>query len=350
MTTFTAPPEDRLTKALRLLGNGYAYTSRRYARRQPPRNRIYAPLDLVVDAVQLEAEDVLGVTFRDVEGWRLPAWSHGSHLDLTLPSGRRRQYSLCGDPADRSTYSIAVRRLPAGGGGSVEVHDVLAPGVRLVVRGPLNAFPLINASQYLFLAGGIGITPVLPMVEGVARRGGDFRFVYTGRSRATMPFLDRVSALDPARVQVRPDDEHGQASVEELLADAAPEAAVYCCGPAPMLDGVVAEVHARGTGSVHVERFAAPPVIGGTPFEVRLARHGTTLQVPADRSVLAVVREALPEIGYSCQQGFCGTCKSSVLAGDVEHRDGRLTDAERSAGDMLICVSRSRSGPLTLDL
>ena len=350
MTTFTAPPEDRLTKALRLLGNGYAYTSRRYARRQPPRQPIYTPLSLVVDSVHVEAEDVLGVSFRDVAGRPLPAWSHGSHLDLTLPSGRRRQYSLCGDPADRSTYSIAVRRLPAGGGGSLEVHEVVKPGVRLAVRGPLNAFPLINAEQYLFLAGGIGITPVLPMVEAVARRGWDWRFVYTGRSRASMPFLDRVEALDPARVQVRPDDEKGQPTVVELLVDAAPDAAVYCCGPAPMLDGVVAAVHARGTGSVHTERFAAPPVIGGKAFEVRLARHGTTLQVPADRSVLAVVREALPEIGYSCQQGFCGTCKAAVLEGEVDHRDGRLTQAEREAGDMLICVSRSRSGPLTLDL
>jgi ferredoxin-NADP reductase len=221
----------------------------------------------------------------------------------------------------------------------------------LDVRGPLNAFPFITAPSYVFVAGGIGITPVLPMVEAASRQGADWRFVYTGRSRASMPFLDRVAALDPTRVTVRPDDEHGQPpTVDELLAGAAADGAVYCCGPAPMLDAVASAVHARGTGSVHTERFSAPPVVDGKPLDVHLSRHGRTLHVPADRSVLAVVREAVPEVGYSCQQGFCGTCKVSVLSGEVDHRDGRLTDAEREAGDMLICVSRSTRGALTLDL
>ena len=352
MSTVPAPPDDRLTRNLTRLGNVYAFTSRRYARRLPPHRPIYPALDLVVESTQVLADDVLGVRFRHVDGGVLPAWTLGSHLDLTLPSGRRRQYSLCGDPADRSTYQIAVRRLPAGGGGSLEVHEAVREGLRLPVRGPLNAFPFIQAPSYLFLAGGIGITPVLPMVEAAARQGVDWRFVYTGRSRTTMPFLDRVAVLDPERVTVRPDDEQGtehgdHLDAADLVTDAA---AVYCCGPAPMLDAVIAQVHAKGTGSVHTERFSAPPVVDGKPLEVHLARHGTTLHVPADRSVLAVVREAVPEVGYSCQQGFCGTCKLAVLDGEVDHRDGRLTEEERAAGDMLICVSRSTGGALTLDL
>jgi ferredoxin-NADP reductase len=350
VSTVPAPPDDRLTRNLQRLGSLYAWTSRRYERRLPPHTPIYPVLDLVVDEVRPEADDVLVVRFRDVGGTPLPSWSLGSHLDLTLPSGRRRQYSLCGDPSDRSRYQIAVRRLPAGLGGSVEVHDVMRAGVRLPVRGPLNAFPLIKARSYVFVAGGIGITPVLPMVESVARSGAAWRFVYTGRTRASMPFLDRVAVLDPSRVTIRPDDESGRPAVGELLGDVGPDGAVYCCGPAPMLDAVVAEVHARGEGSVHTERFSAPPVVDGKPLDVHLARHGTTLHVPADRSVLAVVREAVPEVGYSCQQGFCGTCKVAVLGGEVDHRDGRLTDAERAAGDMLICVSRSARGALTLDL
>ena len=242
----------------------------------------------VVDRTEV-ADDVVSLR---LGGPSLPPWQPGCHLDLHLPSGLRRQYSLCGDPAD-PTYRIAVR---AVGAGSREVQ-ALNIGDQVQVRGPRNAFPFAGVGPVLFVAGGIGITPILPMVHAATRAGLDWRLVYCGRSTKAMPFLDE---LPIGRVDVR----IGRGG--PLLADAQPGGAVYCCGPASMLDQVRGEFSGRW---LHFERFGPPPIVGGRPFTVELGRGGVSLDVPADRSALDVIRDFRPSVAYSCRQGFCGTCE-----------------------------------------
>lgn len=344
------PREDRYLRFLDALTRHYlpVVTRRdRYGARPPapaPDTRT-----VTVAARGTAAQDVVTLLLRDPDGAALPPWQPGAHLDLTLPSGLRRQYSLCGDPADRHGYRIAVRRIdPAtagGGGGSAEIHDALPTGTRLTVSVPRNAFPFAADRSVLLLAGGIGITPLLPMAQEAARRGLDWRLVHTGRSRATMPFADELRALDPARTLLRPDDEHqGPASGPELLATASPGTAVYVCGPAPMLDAVRAAFADSPATALHFERFAAAPVVDGRPFTLRLRTSGRVLQVPADRTALDVLRADNPDTPYSCRQGFCGVCRRTVTAGTVEHRDHKLSDAERAQGRMLVCVSRAPEG------
>lgn len=292
-----------------------------------------------------------GVVQLRLEGPDLPPWQPGAHLDLVLPSGLVRQYSLCGDPADRTAYTVATRLAEDGRGGSREVHALLHEGQEVEVRGPRNRFPLADAPAYLFVAGGIGITPVLPMVRALAASGADWRLLYGGRSRSTMPFLAELEELDADgdRVTVVPQDEAGHPDVAAALADTAEGTAVHCCGPEPLMDAVVAALPPGRT--LHLERFSAPgtDTAGSAPFEVELRRSGRTVAVAAGQSVLAAVRAELPHVAYSCEQGFCGTCQQRVLEGEVEHRDDLLTDAERD-GSMLICVSRCRGGRLVLDL
>ncbi|WP_327148838.1 ferredoxin reductase [Nocardia sp. NBC_01329] len=205
---------------------------------------------LLVAAIQREAVDVVGVVLVDPEGGSLPAWLPGAHLDVFLPSGRRRQYSLCGDPRDRSSYRIAVRLMPHGDGGSIEIHENLCSGDSLRVHGPRHTYPFLDASDYLFIAGGMGITAILPMAQAAGRRG---TLIYTGRSRDSMPFLDRV----PGAV-IRPDDEFGAPDIEELLARADPGTAVYVCGPPAMLEAAIHAVpRVAPASSLHLERFPA---------------------------------------------------------------------------------------------
>ncbi|CAL9598647.1 Carnitine monooxygenase reductase subunit [Streptomyces sp. enrichment culture] len=303
-----------------------------------PRSRA---LRLLVTAHEEIAD---GVVQLRLEGHDLPRWAPGAHLDLVLPSGLVRQYSLCGDPEDTSSYTVATRLVPDGRGGSREVHEQVREGTELEVRGPRNRFPLVEADSYVFVAGGIGITPVLPMLRALPD-GTEWRLLYGGRTRASMPFLEEVVKIGGDRVTVVAEDEDGLPDLDALLADVPEGAAVYCCGP----EGLMAAVEERFPG-VRTERFAPRTAAGGEgAFEVELRRSGVTLTVPADRSVLDAVRDELPNTAYSCAQGFCGTCQQRVLEGEVDHRDELLTDAER--GDsMLICVSRARSERIVLDM
>jgi ferredoxin-NADP reductase len=273
----------------------------------------------------------------------LRTWQPGCHLDLTLPSGRVRPYSLCGDPADRTAYRIAVRRIPHGRGGSAEVHDTLHPGTQVTARGPYNDFPFAAEPALLFIAGGIGITPLLPMAREAARRNLDWHLVRTGRTRATLPYTGELAALDPTgqRTTLHTYDTHGHPEPTTLLAHApSPDAAVYCCGPAPLLDALRHAIPAGATHPLHAQRFTPQPAKGGAPFTLRLA-DGTRLPIPADRTALDVLLDARPATAYSCRQGFCGTCRTHVLAGTPEHRDHCLTPAERADGAWLPCVSRA---------
>jgi ferredoxin-NADP reductase len=314
---------------------------------------------LLVRQVRLEAAGVVSLTLADPDGGELPPWRPGAHIDLRLPSGTVRQYSLCGAPDDPYTYTVAVLREERGRGGSVEVHDAGLVGRTLQVRGPRNHFALVAAPHHLFLAGGIGVTPILAMVREVAAAGGSWELYYGGRSRDTMAFVPALSAVDADRVHVVPQDEQGLLPIAALV-DAAPDGtAVYCCGPEGMVAAVTTACAGR-PGALHVERFGAPPgtppvtvgaLDGATGFTVELRRSGLLLDVPADRTLLEVVREAAPDVAFSCEEGFCGSCETRVLAGVPEHHDTVLSDEERKSGDtMMICVGRSASELLALDL
>ncbi|MEE1787429.1 PDR/VanB family oxidoreductase [Streptomyces sp. SP17BM10] len=349
------PRADGFMRRLTAFGDRYSPALGGPLLRRNPRrpfSRPTPPLQLVVADRRELATDVVEVTLADPSGGPLPGWQPGAHLRLTLPSGRERHYSLSGDPADPTTYRIAVRRLPGGGGGSVEIHDTLHRGARLSARRPRNGFAFCAEPTVLLLAGGIGITPLLPMAREAQRHGLDWRLVHVGRSADTLPYADELHALDPRRVVLRTDEEHGGVPTgAELLAHAPRGAAVYCCGPAPMLAAVQRALDASPAGALHFERFGAGPITGGEPFTVRLGADGPALAVPADRSALDVLREARPDLPYSCHQGFCGTCEVRVLAGEPEHRDRRLTPERRAAGALLPCVSRAAEGEtLVLDL
>ncbi len=306
----------------------------------------------VVDKTPV-ADGVVTLTLAAPDGGRLPDWSPGAHVDLTLDNGLTRQYSLCGDRWDAHTYRVGVLREPASRGGSRHVHERLEPGHLVGLGGPRNNFPLVPAESYLFVAGGIGITPILPMVAQAELLGADWRLLYGGRQRGSMAFLDELSRYGD-RVLVRPQDEHGLLDLPAFLGEPRPGTPVYSCGPAPLLAAMEAACAGWPARSLHVERFVAEDrgaPVRTTSFEVELHRSGRTVTVTPDVSVLEAVAAAGVEVLSSCRQGTCGTCETTVLAGVPDHRDSLLDDAERVAGDcMYPCVSRSCSDRLVLDL
>jgi ferredoxin-NADP reductase len=338
---------DRLGTLLwgiRVCFDGFASVSRWEPSRVKPVRRTQSA---VVTKRELVAPDVVALTLADPDGGLLPSWTPGGHIDVALPSGRRRQYSLCGPPGRRTDYRIAIRRIADGGGGSIEMHEAFDVGDTCEFEGPRNAFYLGTAERdVLFVIGGIGVTPVLPMIHVAQQRGIIWRAMYAGRSREYMPLLAEVVSVAPDRVTVWADDEHGRfATVDELLSGAGPTTAVYVCGPSAMLEAVRMARDEHADAPLHYERFSPPPVVDGIPFELELARSQRVLGVPANRSALAVMLDHDPTTPYSCQQGFCGTCKVKVLAGQVDHR-GRTAVGD---DEMLVCVSRAKAGRLVID-
>ncbi|WP_243713158.1 PDR/VanB family oxidoreductase [Actinomadura sp. 6K520] len=294
------------------------------------------------------ADGVMGLTLRAVDGGTLPSWRPGAHIDVVLGDGLVRQYSLCGDPNDSRTWRLGVLK---EGPGSTVVHERVRPGDRLVTRGPRNHFALEDASGYLFLAGGIGITPILPMVAAADAAGIEWRLVYGGRRRSTMAFLDVLSAYGD-KVDIRPQEEFGLLDLDAALATAAPGTLVYCCGPEPMLAAAEERCAVLTPGSLRTERFTPKPVTGpNEAFEVELALSGRTLPVEPGLSILETVEKAGVDVLSSCREGTCGTCETPVLEGEPDHRDSVLTEAERADGSfMMICVSRARGPRLVLEL
>jgi ferredoxin-NADP reductase len=221
------------------------------------------------------------------------------------------------------------------------------------VRGPRNNFPLVGSPRYLFIAGGIGITPILPMIRAAEAAGAEWRLVYGGRQRASMAFLDELAHYGD-RVSIRPQDETGLLDLDALLGTPEPDTLVYCCGPEPLLAAVEQRCHAWPPRSLHVERFSPKPLtepVLTEAFEVVLRQSELELTVPPDRSILSVVEAAGVGVLSSCAEGTCGTCETAVLDGEPDHRDSVLTEEERQANDcMMICVSRSRGPRLVLDL
>ncbi|MFJ6596212.1 PDR/VanB family oxidoreductase [Streptomyces violaceusniger] len=307
----------------------------------------------LVVAERTEAADGVAVlTLRHPHGEPLPQWQPGAHIELLLDNGLVRHYSLCGAPGDRSAWRIGVLHAPEGRGGSAYVHAKLHVDVEVRTRTPRNNFALRPARRYLFIAGGIGITPILPMLAAVEAAGAHWRLLYGGRSRSSMAFLDELAGYGEA-VTVHPQDRHGLLDIDDYLGDPDPETLVYCCGPEPLLAAVEERCRAWPDRALQVERFQAKAQ--GVPsrgaFEVVLDRSGITVQVAPERSVLDAVREAGVAALSSCAEGICGTCETEVLDGEPDHRDSVLSAEERESDEiMMICVSRSRGPRLVLDL
>lgn len=307
-------------------------------------------LRVLIRATVWEADGVLSLELADPDGLPLPSWEPGAHIRVLLPCGLWRHYSLYGDPDDRFRYRIAVLRISAGRG-SGDVHTLVRPGQILSISAPRNHFRLVDAPAYVFVAGGIGITPLLPMARHVRSGERPWHLLYLGRSRKSMAFLSAVYGLDPSQVTVRSSDLDGATDLTGLIAAAPPGAVVYCCGPESLLAEVDRLVAAREDLTLHVERFAtATPVASGRACEIELRRTGAVVRVPPDRTLLEAVRDIRPDVPAVCEQGVCGSCRVTVLSGQPDHRDTLLTDHERSSGAMLLCVSRARTRKITLDL
>jgi ferredoxin-NADP reductase len=310
--------------------------------------------DLLVTAVSDAAEGVKTITLTAPDRTALPGWSPGAHIDVVLGENITRQYSLCGDTSDDTTWRIGVLAAPDSRGGSIRAHELKA-GDSVRVRGPRNHFPLVGAASYQFIAGGIGITPILGMIAEAQAAGASWSLLYGGRQRASMAFVDELQKYGQDRVTIAPQDEQGHLDLDGCLGTPRPGTLVYCCGPEGLLAAVEEACAAWPAGSLHVERFApkAAPAdddLAGA-FELVLQRSGLTLQVPPGKSVFDVVSDAGISVLGSCFEGVCGTCEQAVLDGDVDHRDSILSDEEREANEyMMICVSRCRSSRLTLDL
>src|ERR1700737_278137 len=309
-------------------------------------------IPVVVTSRRLMTADIVRLTLRDPAGGELPPWAPGAHIDLILNDGMVRQYSLCGSPGD-TEWTIMVLREEPGRGGSRPIHDRVEVGHRLVVRGPRNNFELGIAPRYRFLAGGIGITPLLPMLADAERSCADWPLTYCGPPRSSMGLVDDLVLRYGDRIRVHADDVDGMFDVGGFLSQPSRGELVYACGPAGLLDDVLAEAGGWPAGSIRFERFEALDVdmSADQPFEVELALTGTVLAVPADRSTLDVVSAAGIQTLPSCQEGTCGTCETPVLSGEIVHRDAVLSAEERNEGDVImICVSRAACGRLVLDL
>lgn len=298
----------------------------------------------VVDRIDPIAEDTVALLLRGASGPLAP-WEPGAHIDLALPNWLTRQYSLCGDPADRESYRIAVRHERLSRGGSEYVHRFLRRGRTLEVSLPRNHFPLAPAPAYLFLAGGIGITAVLPMMRAAAGAGVPASLVYVGRSAATMPFADELRATYGERVRIVATREQGRPDLAALAAEPAPGTLVYCCGPASMLTAAEAAFPAE---RLRAERFRPAPRTFGpdTEFEAVCARSARTVRVPADETLLDALAHAGHPLPSGCREGLCGSCELTVLDGRPEHRD----DIGAPKGRMYACVSRALTPRLVLDL
>jgi ferredoxin-NADP reductase len=313
--------------------------------------------DLIVRRRSTPAEGVVVLDLAHPENADLPRWEPGAHIDLILEDGLTRQYSLCGDPRDSGIWRVGVLLDPNSRGGSRYVHENLNEGATVRVRGPRNHFPLVDAQRYRFIAGGIGITPIFAMIEAAQRAGNDWTLLYGGRTRASMAFAEELAERYPDRVTVWPQDQRGLLDLESLFKDPEDNTLVFCCGPEALLSAVEQHSAHWPAGILHIERFAAKAPTAEEAaealeqFEVVCQRSGRSFAITSDQSILEVLEEeGIPILG-SCYEGVCGTCEARVLEGIPDHRDSVLADAEKAAGEvMLICVSRSRTERLVLDL
>jgi vanillate O-demethylase ferredoxin subunit len=313
-------------------------------------------LTVQVADVRAEACDVMTLELRAVSGSVLPPFEPGAHLDLHLPNGLVRQYSLTNDWRERDRYVIGVGRAEKSRGGSDYVHSQVRAGMQLKISAPRNNFPLDPAAeQFLFIAGGIGVTPIMAMIRWCVAQSKPWRIIYAARSRQRAAFYEQICGLARSSAQFHFDDEAGQVlDVAQAISSWSPGERVYCCGPTPLMEAVKALSGQLPPDTIRFEWFTVPESDEpqeSESFSVRLERSGREFQVPADKSILEVLEENGFEIPFSCREGLCGTCVTNVLGGEPDHRDYVLSDEERESGRMMtICCSRAKSPSLTLDL
>ena len=311
-------------------------------------------MKLVVSERREVADRVISLHLRRPDGGALPHWMPGAHIDVRIDDFVRH-YSLCGAVEDAHEWRLGILHEIAGRGGSDHIVRNVTAGSVLEVSEPRNNFPLLASDRYLFLAGGIGITPLLPMLEQAERSGSQWQLVYGGRSRGSMAFLDELAQYGENMLVV-PQDESGVIDIAGALQEAGQGTVVYACGPEPMLAAVEAAMTDWPRGSLHVERFQPAEQAhedDDTAFEVEFAASGVTATVPAGSSILEVAESLGLPVFSSCQEGTCGTCVTPLLEGTVDHRDAILSADERARQDsMCICVSRAAPGCdlLRLDL
>jgi ferredoxin-NADP reductase len=306
-----------------------------------PRRGIGYEFDTVIEEITDEAEDVRSLVLRRRDNAPLPSWLPGAHIDVTTPAGTERQYSLTGRPGRDDHYQISVRKIP-GGKASNEIHS-LEVGDSIRVRGPRNAFPMAEAEHYLFVAAGIGITPIRAMIERAAAEGARWTLYYHGRSVESMPFvaeLERLAFSSRGRLVIKSDDVEGLPSLSEIVGYASGSSAMYVCGPVALTSAL--RVQARRTSTIaefHAELFAPAPVVDGKPFTLQLASSGETITVGAQETALDALRRTKPDQPYSCRQGFCGACVVGLVEGRVDHRD-RVLSVDEKQNSLTLCVSR----------
>ncbi|MBD0863840.1 oxidoreductase [Gordonia sp. zg691] len=308
---------------------------------------------VIVTDICEQGIDVVSLTLGTDDGTALPDWSPGAHVDVDLGDDLVRQYSLCGTPG-APTWRVAVLRERESRGGSERAHR-LTPGDHVRVRGPRNHFRLDDAQEYLFIAGGIGVTPILPMIGHAEESGIAWTLHYGGRTRDSMAFLDELGTYG-GKVHLYPQDSVGLLDLPRILGEPRARVGVYCCGPEGLLAAAEAAAAAWPAGSLHTERFSpvepVGPRAGDTAFEVECRLSGVTVTVADDETILeAVERTGGVIVAASCREGTCGTCEATVLDGVPDHRDSVLTDDERDSGEVILtCVSRSCTSRLVLDL
>lgn len=312
-------------------------------------------IDVVVSDAAMIATDIKGIWLTALDHSVLPPAGPGAHIDLWLPDGSARQYSVIDTGSDGASYRIAVLRAPGSRGASAFIVDQLQQGARLQVSGPRNNFALDEGNgEYVLVAGGIGITPILPMARRLAAIGKPFSFHYLARSRDRAALLDVIECAPlKDRVRLHFSDTHGAADLHSMLGKRRDGVHAYVCGPGKLIDGILDATQDWPAGAVRFERFAAPANAVESPsaFEVELARSGKVLSVAPDQSILQVLRKEGVRIDSVCREGICGTCAVTLLAGQVDHRDAVQTDDEKTQNQTIyVCVSRARSERIVLDL
>jgi ferredoxin-NADP reductase len=316
-----------------------------------------APKDIAMEikAKTPITDTITQLTLVRADGGDLPEWTPGSHIDLVLGPDMIRQYSLCGEPTDLRSWQVSVLHQPDGRGGSTRIHRELGEGETIVARGPRNNFNLVEAAQHLFIGGGIGITPLLSMIESVDQAGGDWSLVYGGRSRRNMAFADELKQAHCDNVTLVPEDTHGRIDLARILAGVTPSTAVYVCGP----EGLMCAVDAMAAGldnvgEIQLERFTPQTQLDAPvrdSFEVEFVRSGITVSVGRDESILHAARAVGIPAPFSCSEGTCGTCETNIVSGSVDHRDSVLSPAEREENStLMICISRAACPKIKLDL
>jgi len=305
---------------------------------------------------QAQAEGIDSFDLGREDGAPLPAFSAGSHVDVHLPNGLVRQYSLCNDQAETHRYRIAVLRDPASRGGSAAMHEQVREGDLITISEPRNHFPLAHAPHTLLLAGGIGITPMLCMAQRLNTVSSSFELHYSTRSLSRTAFREEVAAFgERTRLHLDDGDAAQKLDLPAVLAAQPAGTRLYVCGPTGFIDFVLKTAKAAGwpADHLHLEYFGAAPqdTSGDGAFQVRLASTGKTYTIPADKPVTLALADQGVSIMVSCEQGVCGTCLTRVLEGECDHRDFYLTDEEKSANDQFLpCCSRAKSPLLVLDL